>query len=115
MAIISIKDCVLRCSFIQEGGAPGVGEAAGGRLEPDDAAERRRHAHGPWNRAQNGTSSSVTYHSDPAATTERKKLKEARVLLLLPPPSAPRATGQSPAQTAAADPPEEPPETLPTL
>jgi hypothetical protein len=27
--------------------APGVGEAAGGGLEPDDAAERRRHAHGP--------------------------------------------------------------------
>lgn len=57
---ISIKDCV-PCSFIQYigrcgGGAPGVGEAAGGRLEPDDAAERRRHAHGPWNRAQNGTS-----------------------------------------------------------
>ena len=48
-----------------EGGAPGVGEPAGGRLEPDDAAERRRHAHGPCrNSAQNATPASVTYCSD---------------------------------------------------
>lgn len=32
-----------------------------------------------------------------------------------PPPSTPRATGHSPAQTAAADPLEEPPATLPAL
>jgi hypothetical protein len=32
-----------------------------------------------------------------------------------PPPSTPSATGQSPAQTTAADPLDEPPATLPTL
>jgi len=89
---------------------PGAGEAAGGGLEPHDAAQRRRHPDGTCGTSTHG-----------GIVQRRCKLKEKKILRRtawpqhVPPPSTPRATGQRPAQTTAAEPLEEPPAILPAL
>lgn len=65
--------------------------------------------------ANNGANSRGTARHDSAIVAGRSLKLESEVLerAHAPPPSAPRATGQRPAQTAAADPLDEPPDTLP--
>jgi len=90
---------------------PGAGEAAGGGLEPHDAAQRRRHPDGTC-----GTSNAWRHRSASLHVERRKKnLRRRSRPPHVPPPSTPRATGQRPAQTTAAEPLEDPPAILPAL